>query len=318
MMRLLFSILFLGLFFQNMLFSQSTVRVENSLSTDEIKIGEQVTVNVRLFCGSSDSVRWISLKDTVAKHIELVQRLKIDTIYDSTDLTKKQIHQQFILTSFDSGAHVIEPWVIYVNNIPYETQALLLEVHTVPVDTSKAIFDIRSPFEVHYTFIDWLKDYWEYVVSGFVLLALLIYGVYRYIQYRKKQTNTEPERAPEPILPAHVVALARLEALKEQKLWQQGNFKEYHSVLSEIVRWYIEQRFHVQALEQTSFEINRALRTHDISPECKEKLKQLLTLSDLVKFAKEYPLPQENEQSMESAFYFIQHTLLSETNTPHA
>jgi hypothetical protein len=37
-------------------------------------------------------------------------------------------------------------------------------------------------------------------------------------------------------------------------------------------------------------------------------LKQILVLSDLVKFAKEKPLPVENEQTLEQAISFVKNT----------
>ncbi|MNY64255.1 hypothetical protein D3C86_2013360 [compost metagenome] len=37
-------------------------------------------------------------------------------------------------------------------------------------------------------------------------------------------------------------------------------------------------------------------------------LRQMLALADLVKFAKERPLPSDNEQSMENAISFVRNT----------
>ncbi|HXB11283.1 MAG TPA: hypothetical protein VNZ45_04810, partial [Bacteroidia bacterium] len=46
-----------------------------------------------------------------------------------------------------------------------------------------------------------------------------------------------------------------------------------------------------------------------ISAELKTKLQQTLTLSDLVKFAKEQPLPHENENSLTYAIEFVKGTI---------
>jgi len=50
------------------------------------------------------------------------------------------------------------------------------------------------------------------------------------------------------------------------------------------------------------------LKNKDLPAEARNKLKQLLTLADLVKFAKERPTPVENEQSIEDAIDFIKLT----------
>jgi c-di-GMP-related signal transduction protein len=42
----------------------------------------------------------------------------------------------------------------------------------------------------------------------------------------------------------------------------------------------------------------------------RNKLKQILMLSDMVKFAKELPLPNENEMSIDNAFEFVNRTVL--------
>ena len=45
-----------------------------------------------------------------------------------------------------------------------------------------------------------------------------------------------------------------------------------------------------------------------IAPADLNKLQQILVMADLVKFAKQNPLPADNEQSMENAISFILQT----------
>jgi c-di-GMP-related signal transduction protein len=80
---------------------------------------------------------------------------------------------------------------------------------------------------------------------------------------------------------------------------------------SDIIRTYIEKRFGVTALEQTTDEIMRHTRTlESIDDVLRNKLKQILMLSDMVKFAQELPLPNENEMSIDNAFEFVNRTVL--------
>jgi hypothetical protein len=46
----------------------------------------------------------------------------------------------------------------------------------------------------------------------------------------------------------------------------------------------------------------------DITEENRNMLRQMLILADLVKFAKEKPLPYENEQSLDNAVAFVNST----------
>ena len=52
----------------------------------------------------------------------------------------------------------------------------------------------------------------------------------------------------------------------------------------------------------------QSLRFHDIQPDVLSKLNQVLMLADLVKFAKEKPLPNENDSSILNAVEFIKST----------
>ena len=104
---------------------------------------------------------------------------------------------------------------------------------------------------------------------------------------------------------AHEIALEALKKTEEEKLWQQGFFKKYHSMVSEIIRTYIEQRFAIQALEYTTDETLEQLRGNLINDEAKEKLRSLLQLADMVKFAKLQPIAPENEQAISNAYDFV-------------
>jgi len=75
-----------------------------------------------------------------------------------------------------------------------------------------------------------------------------------------------------------------------------------------VLREYLEKRYQITAHEQTTEEIFVSLKNRDIPKESRATLKQILTLADLVKFAKEKPIQSENEKSMEDAIGFIVHT----------
>src|SRR5690606_32494634 len=209
-----------------------------------------------------------------------------------------------------SGYYVIPPYPILINNDTIETDALLLEVQSVEVDTSAAIFDIKQPLPEPFSIIDWLKDNWIWLTA--ILLAAL--GIYFLIRYLKREKPIETQEKPTPKIPAHILALQQLKELQEKQLWQNGKIKAYHSEISEILRTYIEERYKVNALEETTAEIMFGLRLHQIPEEVKMKLSQTLTLADLVKFAKEQPLPQENENSLVFAMTFVEATKLIELN----
>ncbi len=299
------------------LFSFSTVaqdiKATATLDSNSINIGQQIklklSVEYTVNNGKQIKLKWPEISDTIRKEIEIVQRSKVDTIIpDSTNMFRFIQTKTLYITSFDSGYWAIPPFKFIVNNdtAGFFTEPLLLKVNTIPVDTTLAIKDIKAPYDENYTWLDWLKDnpYIVYgILAGLILLIILIYFIRKY--YKAKPVVAEVAA---PKIPAHVTALQKLEKLQNEKLWQEGKLKLYHITLSEIVRQYIEDRFAIQALEQTTDEILFGFRNTAIDEESKTKLKQLLILSDLVKFAKEQPLPNENEQSLANAFDFVNGT----------
>jgi hypothetical protein len=283
------------------------------LDSAKIPLGGQANLQLRVFIpvdalnDKNKFIQWHSFTDTINKSIEIVEASDIDTSY-SADKKTAFLNQRITITSFDTGYMVIPPFRFLRDGDStkfFETQAMLLEVTSVPVDTAQAIMDIKAPIEVPYTF----REALPYII-GFLALAGIIFLLFRYFRKRKDQPEEIIIRAPE--IPPHVAALNKLDELYKQKLWQEGKSKQYHSLLTEIIRIYLEERYRIKALEQTSDEIILSCRTLPIHPDSKLKLQQLLSLADFVKFAKMNPLPQENELSYNHAVEFIKATIPQE------
>jgi len=289
------------------------IKVSATLDSNKIQIGQQVklklTVDYRVDKGKQIKIQWPTIADTIRKEIEVVSQTKIDTIIpDSSNLFQFRQTKTLYLTSFDSGYWAIPPFKFIVNadTNGFYSEPLLLEVGTVAVDTSLAIKDIKPPFEENYSWIDWLKDN-MYVVYGTLVSILIVIVIIIIIRYFRK--------VPPPMvvvektkIPAHIIAIEKLNKLRDDKLWQDNKIKQYYSELSEILREYIENRFKIQALEQTTDEILIEFRNVAVDDESKLKLKQALFLADLVKFAKEQPLPNENELSLTNSYDFVNGT----------
>ena len=99
--------------------------------------------------------------------------------------------------------------------------------------------------------------------------------------------------------------MTALGKLKEEKLWQQGQVKEYQSRLTYIIREYLENRYEVPALESTTEEIQRSLKQVDFDSSWKDKLSNILQVADLVKFAKAKPPVDFHDQVWKEAEDFV-------------
>ena len=313
-------IYFIGLFILSSakLFAQD-VRVAAQIDTNKILIGEQIQLDLsadfRVDQGAIN-ITWPSFKDTITELIEIVAQGKIDTIIpDKDDPYHFRLEQKFILSIFDSGFHVLPPFQFKINNDSnalFETEAFLIEVQTVAVDTTQAIKDIKAPYGAAFD----IKEYMDYIYIGLgILITLLLLSYFIYRWYQKRKGQHQEEKIIIPPKKAHEKALEALHELKNKKLWQGGKIKLYYSELSDIIRSYIEDRYLVYALEHTTDEILQSFQHIECPQSSKIKLKQLLRLADLVKFAKENPLPNENELSIQLAVDFVEQTKLIEEQT---
>jgi hypothetical protein len=304
-------IIVLLMFFSTCLFSQD-VRVDAVLDTSKIRIGEQARIDIYVTYNAKENkdlkIQWPTIGDTLTGKVEVISVSAIDTTFpDKTNSSKIFQHQQITVSVYDSGYYAMPGFKFILNNDTTNslfTNPLFLEVHTVPTDTSATkLKDIKPPFEEKFNW-KWYIDYLYWGI-GILIVLLIAFFVGRYYANKQKPQNLEPEK---PKIPAHITALANLEKIKEEKIWKDGKVKEYYSAISDTVRLYIEERFNVNALESTTDEIMTAFRTQVVDKESKDKLQQLLTLSDLVKFAKMTPIEDEHNFTLQNAFDFVNGT----------
>lgn len=280
----------------------SPVHALAKIDTTAIRIGEQFHLEISATVPSDAKITFPAIADTIHK-LEIVNRSAIDTTF-SQDKSISTYHQSLTLTCFDSGFWVIEPLTFYYltkgSSSPdsLTTEALLMQVQTIPVDTTKEIKDIKPPVEVPFTF----REALPYIIGGIAAIALVWFIIYT-VKKRKRKPQEVVKKIPD--RPAYEIATEALKKLQEQKLWQQGFYKEYHSAVTDIIRTYIEHRFSITAMEMPSDDTLNHFRNNMITPEAYEKLRYMLQLADMVKFAKGIPVGSENELSMQHAFDFI-------------
>lgn len=297
--RIMFALIFL-LAIGNNIYSAPSI-ISAKTDTNNIRIGEQFHLNFFATISKGSSVTFPFLTDTF-NHFEVVKKDVVDTLIskDSKELTLKQ---QLTLTSFDSGYFVIPPFTFVVKEggktDTVISEAILISVTTIPVDTTKSIRAIKNIIEVPFPWLDYLLI----VIAAAIVITIVLYIIRR---MNKNKFIIGPQAKPQ-LLP-HEIALIRLKEIEEEKLWQQGYTKKYYSEVPDVLRQYLERRFEINAMEQTTDEILQQLRKVNIDDENKEKLSFILRLADMVKFAKGQPLPFENEKTLSNACDFINTT----------
>ncbi len=191
------------------------------------------------------------------------------------------------------------------------TNKVKLFVSKVKTDPKKDIKDVKDILTIPY---DWLQLL--LIILGILILLALAYFVYKKF-FKNKNEESQLEKI-KVILPPHKIAYKKLMELENERLWQQGKIKEYHSKLTEIIREYFENRFGFNSLEMTSAETLDELRKYSVTDEAWEITRKFLEDADMVKFAKFQPMPKVNAEMMKYAYKIIDLTKQAEENSEKA
>ena len=282
--------------------------VSATLDSTTLFIGDQTDLHLRAIGEVGEQVTMPVLDKELIPGVEIVDCTIVDTL--SLKDGRVQYDQYLTVTSFEDSLFYIAPLPFVSGDDTVWSDGLTLNVvQPFEMDTTDmAITDIKGVYKA---------PIWWWGIFRWVLLAVLLAGVgvagYYLITYlqRRKLEEAGNEVVTEPLRPAEEVALEKLDAIKEKKIWQQGQVKEYYTQLTDVVREYIARRFEVSSVEQTSDETLR-----DIRPllcerkDLYDQLRKMLTLADLVKFAKWSTTPDENELSLRNAYTFVKETTI--------
>ncbi len=284
---------------------QAQVTVRATIDSSSILIGEQTRIRLVVSHDKNKPVLMPLYVDSIIKGVEIVRVSKPDT--SEVDDRIIQITTDYQVTSFDAGLYYIPPFKLVSNTDTFRSNSLGLKVITLPVDTvKKQFYDIKPVLKPEWV----LADYQWIILSVLLLLLAFFAGMYTYL--RRKHNKPLFVRKPEPQLPPHIKAVNELEHIKQEKLWQQGREKDYYTRLTDVLRVYLQDRFGVNALEMTTSEIIAVMYSLPETQSVIAPMKQVLELSDFVKFAKLNPLPDENELSMMNALLIVNKTKVDE------
>lgn len=276
--------------------------VSASIDSTMLMLGDQTAMHLNVTHEADEQVTWPVFGETLQEGIEIVDKTAIDT----TTLPdgRIQLSQDLMLTSFKDSLFAIEPLYVTRGEDTFWTDPMALNViQPFEVDSSMAITDIKDIEKAPIWW--WGIIRWILLVLGILLLVDLGFWLYR--KYDKYRKQAEEPIDPELLRPADEVALEKLDAIKEAKIWKDGKVKEYQTDLTDVVREYIGRRFEVHSTEKTSDETLREMKNLIDKP-LYERLKSMLQLADLVKFAKWHTTPDENELALTTAYDFVNET----------
>ncbi|HUF76174.1 MAG TPA: BatD family protein [Longimicrobiales bacterium] len=274
-------------------------RITTSVDTTRATVGDRITMTVTVEHPSGAEVAWPDSLDVAP--FEVVQaRLAQPTQVDGTTSSTAT----FTLTAFELGALEIPGFEVEVVGPDgaaevLSTDAWGVELVSVGVDEGGEIRDIRGPLGIPMSLLRMLL---------LILVPLLILALLYTVARRLRSRDEDEPRPALPTLerPAHEIALESLAALEASGMLERGEVKEYHIEVSDILRTYVERRFHVDALEMTTREVLVGLEGAGVDESFRDGLAAFLDQCDMVKFARGRPGPEQARQVLELGRRIVQ------------
>jgi len=286
--------------------SAQSVSALASVDSSDYLVGDYITYSLDIRADKSIEITTPIIRDSLKK-FEIIKEL--GTLINEEDNIKSTTYS-FIISYYDSASVTISPISIHYKIKGDDQEKVVLSnpvtftVHTLPVEQKSEIKDVKDPLTIP---LDWK---FVLLIAGIVIILLgLAYYLYR--RYKKKKAE-QPIKKKIIRIPAHVRALSELNQLENEKLWQKGLVKEYHSKITGIVRSYFEERFNLPAPELTTSEQMQRLKKVPTAENIVNVTNEFLNNADLVKFAKFIPLPSVNEEMMKQAKDIVTKTISKE------
>jgi hypothetical protein len=280
-----------------------TISVAAYADTTDYLVGDFINYEIEVITLKNIEVISPSFPDTLTQ-LELIA--SEEPVLTEDEKSKTTIYK-FTFAGYDSVQAVIPSVAVKyrsVNDTSFKklvTDSVVVNIHTVPVSTAEEIKDVKFPITIPYNW-NWL------LLWVAVAIFLIIAGYFLYKKYKQKKLE-QPIEKKVIILPPHVKALAALENLESEQLWQKGFIKDYHSRITEIIRNYFEERFDLPAMELTTTETIEYLKSIKEKDIILDITCSFLSNADLVKFAKFQPLETVNEEMMKQAKEIVQSTI---------
>jgi hypothetical protein len=277
---------------------------------DSVMIGDQFHLDVTIEKDMMQVVEVPSLTvPEAAPDIEILADYPIDTLW--VQGRRQALGKRYLMTIFNEGSYNLGRMpVLYADKNIVDTllsaDSLRIVVTGFDIDMANdKPLDITPPRKFPLLFGE-ISGWSALGLLGAVAIGLLVWV---FMKLRKRIPFLGGEK---PSVPAHLLAIKKLEALHNQKLPQNHKVKQYYSGLTDILREYLDGRFGISALEMTSKEIVEAVSTPKSEGLIDDKrygdLRELLSTADLVKFAKYIPDEEYNEAAYFNAYYFVEET----------
>lgn len=283
--------------------SYAQVQVTASVDSARILIGGRSHYFITVYApkGTKVSFPEYNSKKEIVPNIEVLGVLS-DTAEVNNGLRIRRI---YTLTAWDATRFTIPAQKVIVGDDTKMTGTVSLEVQSVAVDTVK-----NTPMppddvqKVPFSWREWLPVILLTVLS--ILLLGIVFYLYKVLAHKKSTWKPGKER----VLSYYEQTKHRLAEISANKQLYDEQ-KAYYTDVTNVLRTYISQRFKINALEMTTYEILGSLEDVCVESDVTE-LREVFSTADLVKFAKYSTGVSDMDFYLDSVARFIDRTKVDE------
>ena len=223
-------------------------------------------------------------------------------------VSKNKFDANLELVFWDTGSIVVPEISINIMNLDsaaiYSINSDSFFVNIVSVKEknltlnagSNGILPIKGPVEI--------QNYENlYLILKIILLVIISFGIVSLWSRRiKKEFSVEDNLSYQK---PFEIALKKLEIMKKSDISSKELKKEFYVKISFILREYIETSFFIRSLEMTTEEISNNSEILPFDRSLAMKLVSILSLADLVKYAKDDKNTGQCLKNLESSIEFV-------------
>lgn len=285
--------------------NDNKVKVELYLTKQNYSVVEDIILGVRVF-KKEDIIAFLPKKDGISSENLTIK--KLGQLITGTKNEYEVISKEYIFIAEKIGQATIkiapimykiddEEYNININDIVIDIVSYtgIDDVDSIEHNDRLDPQQLEPDYQAMTITLISIGSFYVFLIA-FTLIFVKIKGKDQHISGINK-------------LPPHIIAIEALKRLKEDQLLEKEDFDLYHQKLNMILREYIENRFNIKAPEQTTEEFLYELsNTNVIKDEHNQILKDFLTTSDLIRFAKYTPPVEYHEEAFSICEKFVKTT----------